>query len=166
MPSKSCGTCGFGTLHPQVCQRIGYDYSTNRNQLCPFWVKELPKCDICGQIDLKANIFIKCTDGSYKRLCENCANSLSTCRSCSNGTTCDFETNPSPLPKTVQKRIQQGNQIIVTAVKSEERVAETCAKNCICYDKEQKFCRREQNYCGNYTDNYYKEEEIVEVNNG
>jgi hypothetical protein len=145
---KSCLTCAFRALNPQQCPLIGYSYSGDGNQACPYWAAELPKCDYCGRIDPNY-VLIEAADGSWKRLCKNCKDNLGTCAMCSKSFTCDFETNPSPIPKAVQKRFQQGNQIMVTTVRNEERIRETCQKNCECFSEE--FgCLRENGTCGKY----------------
>ena len=149
MPKQSCLTCGYRTLNPQKCPLIGYEYADAANNICPYWVVEAPKCDLCGQVDPNS-VLTQFSDTSWKRLCGKCMSSFGTCRGCVKSQGCDFETNPSPLPKAVQKRIQQGNQIIVTTVKNEERVKETCAKNCQCFCQETRTCLREYECCKNY----------------
>ena len=149
MPTKSCFTCAYRTLNPQQCPLIGYNYADDRNQVCPYHTTELPKCDICGQI-VPDSMFTQKSDGSWIRICKNCQSKSGTCGNCENSHTCDFETNPSPIPKAVQKRIQQGNQIMVVTVKNDARVAETCAKNCECFDLDSNSCNRENNTCGKH----------------
>ena len=151
MPTKSCYTCAYRTLNPQQCPLIGYNYADDRNQVCPYHTTELPKCDICGQITPNS-MFTQKSDGSWIHICKNCQSKSGTCGGCSKSSTCDFETNPSPIPKAIQKRIQQGNQIMVTTVKNDARINETCAKNCECFDHETRTCCRENNTCGKYED--------------
>ena len=149
MPTKSCFTCAFRTLNPQQCPLIGYSYTEDRNQVCPYWIEELPKCEVCGRIDPNYVLFLNKDETAYIPVCFNCSKLSGTCGGCSKSSTCDFETNPSPLPKAVQKQIRQGNQIMVTTVKNEERIRETCQKNCGCFSQE--FgCLRENGTCGNY----------------
>ena len=151
MPTKSCFTCAFRTLDPQKCPLIGYSYTEDRNQVCPYWAEELPTCEACGQIDPTYALTQK-NDGTWVRLCKNCMSKSGTCGGCSNSTTSDFETNPSPIPKAVEKRFQQGNQIIVAQVKNPSRIDITCRVNCQCFSEE--FgCLRENGTCGNYTSN-------------
>ena len=152
MPTKSCFTCAFRTLNPQQCPLIGYQYADDRNQVCPYWVYELPKCEVCGRIDPNYVLFLNKDETGYIPVCSKCKELSGTCGGCSKSSTCDFETNPSPIPKAVQKRIQQGNQIIVTTVKNDERINETCAKNCECFDHETRTCCREYNCCNKYED--------------
>ena len=150
MPDKSCTTCGYHKLNPQQCPLIGYQYAPDRNSVCPYWADELPICDHCGKVSPTANVFTQTSDGSWKRLCSVCLSLSGTCGGCTFGTECDFETNPSPTPKTVQKRIQQGNGIYVVTEKNAKRVEETCRKNCQCFDPDSNSCNKENNCCGKY----------------
>ena len=148
MPTKSCFTCAYRTLNPQQCPLIGYQYADDRNQVCPYHNTEFPKCDICGQI-VPDSMFTQKSDGSWIRICKNCQSKSGTCGGCSKSSTCDFETNPSPIPKAVQKRTQQGNQIMVTTIKNPSRIDVTCRINCPCFSEENGCCR-EYNTCGNF----------------
>lgn len=100
-------------------------------------------CNFCGQPAKFISIDpIFC-------LCHRCFSLLNTCNACVNGATCDFETNPSPLPKRIQKTIRQGNMTMQTVAKNEERIRETCQKNCACFSEE--FgCLKENGICANY----------------
>lgn len=153
MPTKSCFTCAYRTLNPQQCPLIGHQYTDDRNQVCPYHATELPKCDICGDITPN-NVLTQKSDKSWIRICKKCESLSGTCGGCSKSSTCDFETNPSPIPKAVEKRIQQGNQIMVMTVKNDKRINETCAKNCECFDHETRICCREYNCCKNYNANF------------
>lgn len=150
MPSKTCQTCGYSSLNTQQCPLIGYKYQQNEKDICPHWIRELVVCGQCNQIIPIHNYCLtKFSDGTHKPICENCLKLSGTCGGCSKSTTCDFETNPSPIPKAVQKRIQQSNQIMVVTVKNPDRIRETCQKNCECFSEEFGCCR-ELNTCSNY----------------
>lgn len=149
MPIRSCNNCGWASLDPQKCQLIGYQYASNRNLSCPYWTQELPTCDRCHSIDASTSLHIL-PSGTIKRLCRKCSALSGTCGDCASRTACDFETNPSPTPKTVQKRIRQGNGIAIVTEKNDKRVQETCRKNCQCFDQESNSCNRENNCCDNY----------------
>lgn len=144
----TCLTCGFHTLNPQQCPLIGYQYAENGNQVCPYWTEELPICGVCGEINPIYALTQK-ADESWIRICKNCLSKSGTCVMCLKSTTCDFETNPSPIPKAVQKTIQQGPITTVTTVKNIERVRETCQKNCECF-RENFGCLRESGNCEKY----------------
>jgi hypothetical protein len=150
MPSKTCQTCGYSSLNTEQCPLIGYKYQQNEKDICPHWTRELVTCGRCNQIiPIRHYTLTYFSDGTYKPICENCLKLSGHCGGCSKSTTCDFETNPSPTPKAVQKRIQQGNQIMVATVKNPDRIRETCQKNCECFSEEFGCCR-ELNTCGNY----------------
>ena len=148
MPTKSCFNCGYRSLNPQQCPLIGYAYTEDRNQYCPYWVSEVPYCDICKGITPNY-AFTKTKDDSWIKICPACAQKSGTCGLCSHGGTCDFETNASTVPKVIQKQIRQGNQIMVTTVPNPERIRVTCQENCECFSEE--FgCLRENGTCGKY----------------
>ena len=148
MPSKSCFNCGYRALNPQECPVLGIPYGPTA---CPFHEQELTYCAICNQVIPGRNVtFTQAPDSSWKAICEKCLPALGTCRTCSKGSTCDFETNPSPIPKAVQKRIQQGNQIIVTTEKNPSLIEITCKKNCKCWNTKIQECNKEFGCCENY----------------
>ena len=149
MPTKSCFTCAFRPLNPQQCPLIGYQYADDRNQVCPYWIDELPKCEVCGRIDPNYVLFLNKDETGYIPVCSKCKALSGTCGGCSKSSTCDFETNPSPIPKAVEKRIQQGNQIMITQIKNPSRIDVTCRVNCSCFSEENGCCR-EYNTCGNF----------------
>lgn len=150
MSDKTCATCGFRTLNPQQCPLISYPYTNSEDEVCPYWVDQVIKCDYCGQVIFKYAI-LEASDGTWKCLCEQCSGLSGSCRMCSKSTTCDFETNPSSIPKAVQKQIRQGNMITVQTIKNPARTDATCRVNCQCFSEE--FgCLRENGTCGNYND--------------
>ena len=152
MPNKSCSTCGFAALGQPQCPVIGIPIDPSANHSCPYYAKELTYCERCKQIIPNSAIYSRAADGSWKIYCKNCSSLSGTCGGCLKSSTCDFETNPSPIPKAVEKRFQQGNIITIQTVKSEERINETCAKNCECFDHETRTCCREYNCCNKYED--------------
>lgn len=146
---KQCSNCGFRTLNPQQCPVIGYDYADPASS-CPHHVYELVHCSFCDAIIPKPHYtLIHSVDNSWKPICDNCFKLSGHCGGCSKSTTCDFETNPSTIPKAVQKTFQQGPQTITTMVKNPTRIDITCRVNCQCFSEE--FgCLRENNTCGKY----------------
>ena len=107
-------------------------------------------CDIC-RAPLKASqaTITPKEDGDYIITCPNHSQLFGTCHLCLNANGCDFETNPSKIPKVVQRQIKQGPMTQIVQVKNPDRVAETCQKNCKCYDSEI-GCLREHGTCGKY----------------
>ena len=73
----------------------------------------------------------------------------STCAICTSKQLCDFETNPITMPKTIEKRIQRGPMTQIVQMRNPDRVVETCAKNCPCYDSEYQ-CGKQFGTCRNY----------------
>ena len=102
------------------------------------------QCETCGR---RTDQQFLCPDGdNWHILCPSCASQLNTCAFCKKANTCTFETDPSPLPKMVQKQIRQGPMISVITEKNPERIRQTCQNGCPCYDSEFE-CMREFHYC-------------------
>jgi len=159
MVKKNCKTCGnLASMHPKgwACRRLSngnyihevdpeIDYcSKHTNGIQPL------VCDACGQSGLIDYICSWKDDfADMKILCPSCYSKTNTCYMCRSAQTCDFETNPIPIPPIVTKTIRQGPMVMQTQIRNPDRVAETCAKNCSCYDPE-KGCLRELGWCSNY----------------
>jgi hypothetical protein len=107
------------------------------------------KCDYCGRQVQPVVI----TEG--RGACIECAKYFGTCYMCRNCSACQFENNPSPLPKVVSRTIQRGNAVIQTQVRNPERVKQFCFP-CKCFDMDDLICRRQENWCSNY-DEYIPE---------
>ena len=84
-------------------------------------------------------------------ICDHCMAASGTCAFCVQSTQCEFESNPSPLPKQVQKTIRQGNMVIQTVVQNPERIDITCRKLCKCFS-EDLGCLKQFGCCGNQED--------------
>ena len=152
MPTKSCYNCGYHGLNLKQCPILGTPPGPTA---CPFYRRELIYCAICNQIIPGRNVtFTQAPDSYWKAVCEKCLPLLGTCRTCSKGSTCDFETNPSPIPKAVEKRIQQGPQTMIVQVKNPDRIAISCKINCECFDKENGVCCKENSYCEKYKEEF------------
>ena len=150
---KYCRTCRILDPVQHVCQLNGMRVDPNED-FCSRHATTLETCDVCGKPVIKP---ILTPDGtSWKKLCGDCAEQLNTCGFCRMADTCSFESDPSPLPKMVQRRIQQGPMTSITTVQNPDRVAITCAKGCACYDAEQ-GCMR-QFHCCNKLEHIYAEE--------
>ena len=100
-------------------------------------------CDYCAN----PNSAVLDTEG--RSYCQRCFAAMDTCGACIHGAKCEFETNPSPLPKQVQKTIRQGNAVLQTFVKNPDRIRELCLYACPCFDEEN-GCGKEFGYCPNY----------------
>lgn len=119
------------------------------------------QCETCGR---QTEQQVLAPDGdSWHILCPNCADQLNSCGFCKNAGKCDFETNPSSLPKFVQKQIRQGPMISVTTEMNPERIRQTCEKGCDCFDAN--FgCMRQFHYCERI-DHAYDGSKAVTVSN-
>lgn len=106
-------------------------------------------CAICGG---SPEVPIFSGDGSFlKYLCNRCSQIPKQCGLCVYAQTCPFETDPSPLPKTVVKTIQQENMIAQVQIKNPSRIEVTCRSQCLCFSEE--FgCLKENHICGNYVE--------------
>ena len=100
-------------------------------------------CDYCGSpvstiVDTECN----CS-------CVNCYQQFYTCRACEMGSICEFETNPSSLPKVVSQTIRQGPAVLQTQVKNPQRIEEFCHK-CLCWNTDEGYCGKEDLLCKKY----------------
>ena len=100
-------------------------------------------CNLCGN---PATV-INSDDGTY--ICNHCLSVAGTCHLCTQGCFCEFETNPDPMPKQVQKIIQQGNVTMQTIVKNPSRVAAFCIDKCPCFSHDY-GCSKEIGTCNLY----------------
>ena len=119
------------------------------------------QCETCGR---PTDQQFLCPDGDiWHILCPNCASQLNSCSFCKKVNTCLFETDPSPLPKMIQKQIRQGPMISVTTEKNPERIRQTCEKGCDCFDPNFD-CMRQFHYCERI-DHVYDESRAVTASN-
>ena len=143
-----CKSCALrGLKAPEVCAL--YNVKRANDEYCSDHRNSLVTCSICGNVILSDGII---NDGHL--ICRNCFSNSETCKICRFCDVCEFETNPSPLPKAVQKQIRQGNMTAVTQVMNPERIHITCEKGCKCYDA-QKGCLKQKNgSCSNISIQY------------
>lgn len=144
MWQRTCKECAY--FDDMRCKISGQP-AISHNIACASFSSKRYECDICHrQIHHTEVIY---DSKSNKIVCSDCCNRLSTCDNCHNGNICLFETDPSPLPKQVQKQIRQGNMIGQTIIKNPDRVRETCMKGCPCWDAETESCNKQLRYCAN-----------------
>ena len=140
---KFCRNCALRDQSQHICQLTKLAFK-DEDIGCHAYCDHLSRCQICGRSYVKIDVIM---DNDY--ICEDCLNSLGTCQLCSNAQFCDFQTNPSNLPKFIQSVRTQGNMRIQQQEKNPERIKITCAKGCKCYLNGN--CIREiGNTCGNY----------------
>ena len=151
-----CADCVYCAKDAKKCNKLGVDVNLDIDG-CLVGSRNLPEtCDVCGRyVDGKCVLTRKdeeygdCNANDvWAGLCNNCASHLGKCATCYESCFCLFETSPSTLPKLIQKQVQMGNMIQLMQVRNPDRVAETCAKGCQCYDGE--TCMREYGSCVNY----------------
>lgn len=100
-------------------------------------------CNYCGQAPAR----IINTNGTGA--CDRCAQLFGTCHLCLNSVRpCEFETNPSPIPKQIQKTVRQGNVQMQTIIDNPERIEAFCHK-CPCWCD---ACGRYDGTCGSYNE--------------
>lgn len=126
------------------CKRYGSDVNPNEDT-CSKHTSASIFCAICGRELLKEGSII---DGD-RIICGECLNAMGTCAVCRNGNSCAFETDPSSLPKIVQKQIRQGNMTSVVQIKNPDRVEITCKKYCPCFSPEN-GCLKQSGVCDKY----------------
>lgn len=103
------------------------------------------QCNYCGQYPAQV------INPEGTMACKRCAGLFNTCHLCLNSTKCEFETNPSPLPKQVQQTIRQGNVQMQTVIKNPERI-QLCCTGCPCWNAVDACCNREYETCGSYNE--------------
>ena len=144
MWQRTCKECAY--FDDMRCKISGQP-AISHNIACASFSSQRYECDICHrQIHHTEVIY---DSKSNKIVCSDCCNRLSTCDNCHNGPICLFETDPSPLPKQIQKQIRQGNMIGQTIIKNPDRTLITCKKGCPCWDAETESCNKQLRYCAN-----------------
>lgn len=144
---KFCKTCGLADLAASVCQLFRMtidpekDYCSKHKEH-----SEIKVCEACGRVIIEGATLVP-EGENYHMLCQSCSDGLYSCGFCRNVNTCEFETNPSPLPKQVQQHIRQGNMVSIMTVKNPERIEITCKNGCSCYSEEFGCMRQNEYYC-------------------
>ena len=144
----TCGQCLLPTLHPQKLCPIFNEPVDVHAQACKKCQTELHFCENCGNLLLELGILFT-HKGGYIEICNDCKRQRGTCKSCIELDTCDFETNPSSLPKYVMKEIRQGNMIAQQQIPNPERIRQTCQNGCKCWDEEL-GCLKQNGCCGSW----------------
>lgn len=150
-PTGNCGECALRAQNGVQCMLDGRAISAE--DFCSKFQKELHKCSICGR-PIGTTPILEVVNDSVYETCPVCQKMFGTCQTCDRAATCDFETNPSPLPKTIQQKVQRGPMIAVTEIRNPERIRITCEKNCKCYDPSFGCLRQMAQTCKNFQCNY------------
>ena len=138
---KYCSTCRLHDKTKKVCLLFGMPMQDT--DYCSKHADKITLCDICGQ-PLLGTTYVEYDDeGECHQYCERCHQAFNTCQLCSSFQKCEFQTNPDPMPQVVMKTVRQGNMMMQTQVKNEERVQKFCP-SCCCWD-ENHGCMKEFN---------------------
>lgn len=133
--ARSCKTCMLCNKQKSICLLNGATVKMEIDD-CSKHSKYLDYCDICRSPVLPDGLVIEEDEnGELHTICGRCNQALSTCQSCKQFQICPFETDPNPLPKVVMKTIRQGNMMMQTQIKNEERVKALC-HTCGCWSEE------------------------------
>lgn len=115
---------------------------------------KMESCDICQANVNRTDGIIIYDEDKVEIFCATCYTHLNTCKTCGDSRSCDFITNPIPIPQQVMKTFKRGNSVIQTMIQNPDRIAETCEKNCKCWDHEHSYCRKEvDDWCPHYNRN-------------
>lgn len=144
MISTTCNTCAY--YSNSTCNLTRRPASPDHSSCAARISKDkIGPCDLCHST---STLHVAIAANNTYLLCPNCFSSLGTCRTCASQPTCSFETDPNPLPKLVQKRIQQDNMVQVITVPNPERISALCT-SCPCYNPEG-YCNKECNTCASW----------------
>lgn len=138
---KTCRTCRLAALAQNRCQLTGLPISAD--DFCSRHTTEaLGVCHSCRRPLLpEGTILVKGND-SYLTFCQECASKLSSCALCLKAETCEFETNPEPMPKVTVQQVRKDNMVMQVQIRNPERIKKFC-HSCSCWDAEEGFCYKE-----------------------
>ena len=141
---KTCSTCHLAALSQNRCQLTGLPISAD--DFCSRHTTEaLGVCYSCHRPLLPEGTTLVKGDDSYLIFCQECASKLSSCAFCRKAQTCEFETNPDPMPKIIIQQAQKNNNVVMQfQVKNPERIKKFCYF-CCCWNAEEEVCFKE---CG------------------
>ena len=142
--TDNCRTCGFADLRQLGCRFLKIRIDPDRDYCSKHSANAL-FCEYCNK-PLVTKLHIIPTKTVNHVLCPECSSITGTCQFCLDGNKCDFETNPSNIPKMINQQIRQGNMIMTTQVRNPARIDITCKAGCKCY-KEEIGCCKEFNNC-------------------
>lgn len=132
---EHCRTCALRNEAKQVCQLTGIPINLDIDY-CSKHTEDLTNvCDMCGSLMLAPGFVESDAEGKVHIYCHRCNQLFSTCQLCDNVAKCEFETNPDPMPKVVMKTVRQGNMVMQTQVRNEERMKKICP-SCSCWSDE------------------------------
>jgi hypothetical protein len=130
MSIKYCRTCSLKDPNQLVCRLTGIPIDLDKD-FCSKHATELTTCQICRSVMVEPGFIID-TGDKILHYCSRCHQLLNTCQLCSKAGVCEFETNPDPMPKVVMQTVRQGNMVMQTQAKNEERIKKFC-HSCHCW---------------------------------
>lgn len=150
MKFEFCKTCGFRSNSKDTCLLTGRQVNPSTDY-CSRHAKTVYHCELCNNITLKP---IFTPEGeNWHCYCSKCAETISGCRFCRLGSTCAFETDPDPLPKTITQQSRTPFGIQQTQTKNPARIEKFCS-SCPCYNAEEKICYKQFGFC-NHIDHIF-----------
>ena len=125
---RKCGDCAIRDLYKGQCPVFRREMPEDEGG-CPLHTHELIHCDICGNHIPSHAIF---DDGHI--ICYDCF-SKSMCFTCTAHIICPFEQdkNCKEPPIVVVQEHPRPNMTVQKQIPNPKRIAETCAKGCLCY---------------------------------
>lgn len=152
---QKCSDCAVWAYNNHICPVFQKEMDKDQSG-CPqfFYKNKMRACDFCHRtLPVESVIYIDKDHTFY--LCSQCVDLIGTCNTCGNAESCDFETNPSTLPKHITKVIQQGGMRGQIQERNPERIKITCAANCKCWLPGIGCCKQVKT-CGNWEAFYDK----------
>ena len=147
-----CGSCLLRRAQDGLCSRGGQVVQESE-EACRWYVGEqhTATCELCGSV-IESRSAVVYPEDTVHITCGQCAGKMGSCATCIRVKECAFETDPSPIPQVVQKRIQQGPMTQIVQVMNPDRIAITCKMGCACWDNEAEACNKQTcGTCGTYT---------------
>lgn len=143
---KKCSTCGLYNPRKAACALTNRKVNPSED-FCSAHQGEVTRCERCNSITLNA---IWTPDGdNWHILCSDCASALSTCNFCRSGTQCAFETNPDPLPKTVNQTQRTPFGVTQSQIRNPEREQKFCS-TCRCWSTDSQSCSKSAQNCSRH----------------
>ena len=143
--SQTCNSCVLKTQDGFHCDLTNWEIKPLEDS-CFRHTRSFTSCELCN-MPITGKKYLEFINDEYHVLCASCSSKMYTCQLCGEGQQCLFLTDPSPIPKTIMKTIQQGNMVMQTQVRNPEREKITCTK-CICWIESE--CQKENGRCKNF----------------
>ena len=100
MYTEDCAHCALPTLNGGICP-VFRTKPKDKDKSCPMFKFTVENCEVCGQPIITKTIIDITEEGNLHYLCEECSTKTNTCFTCKMREECEFETNPSTIPKVV-----------------------------------------------------------------